>query len=821
MAMEVIKDQLQAYLSANPNAQNGSVQITAKVTSGVDSLSDVVLTIPISQLNTPDTSPAYRYLKDRQDPYSGLVASFDATMQSPGLLDQAFLFDQAVTGKFFLDHGDLPAAAKIETFIVNTWDPTRGLKTDYNAKDPANGSVIEHIWNNLGPDASAGTFLFQYWKYANDPKALATALGIAKQLSTHLSALPAGGYQKGPIGSSRTERSTEENGRYLELVTSLLTETTLSSEDTAALRAIQQNLVNFLLHPLVYDTQSHLFLRGPSDPIGASDASLIAWRALVNALGYEETETRMGRTAIDFFSGYLAKYALPHPGNTVSLDDPSSIDGIGFTSAAQNVPGLSWIEVVGLLRDCSATAPVGTPLRIKLDAINAHLATLQQSYNIIDADINGVSLPYATMASQPEYPPESSPVTPPMFSSVSSTVFNDPEFNSNALAIPHLPKIVTVEVDVTGLVDRLSALTGVPVSPSNPFGVVLAEATVAPGYSNASTVALNTVPLEVTASDYGTLQSEAAKNLAAFRRLSVADQGYANQVYMLYEVNPAIVVSYSRADISALANYGVIGVGRRKIKTPAEHDRVNVVYAYAAKFVADYGNLSAADKALVDQGIKAAGIDLSVTGGGFGISDIAGFFSIYPATATQIIQRQADIDTIMQSPNFPAMVRLYGLENNTAGQKELAAGLVDKFNNGGYFSLNPGTYVTATQTGQMQRYFPDAVVDATDHASKLRLMVDDVVATTTVQDIQQEAIIENMIAGYPHLLGVNGITGQGADDREKTIDLCGGLAQEFRKQLVGGTSDLAVFLQKTADSIDTLIANVQAIEAALGPVDIA
>ncbi len=262
----------------------------------------------------------------------GLVTSYPEEI---GFFDQAFTYDQALSGILFLKHGNKDAARKIFDFLRSKWDG-QGCWTVYNSK-VEDGSTLEYM-KVMGPTAWVGIFAMHYFSATQDPKAVELALKIARWIKE----LPHknGGVAMGSEDFWKNIYSVENNLDYYALLQALLPkvqdagEKQFFSDEFGELREWFENKS--------YDNELGLFKRGEIDKTQSLDTN--AWSLLV--FGVPEIEKLFGINTHDFISRTENAFKVQDSGNFSG--DVLTAKGFDFSNA-QNAAssgrkGIKWVE---------------------------------------------------------------------------------------------------------------------------------------------------------------------------------------------------------------------------------------------------------------------------------------------------------------------------------------------------------------------------------------------------------------------------------------------------------------------------------------------
>jgi len=136
----------------------------------------------------------YNWLSGQQNPLTGLVASFDGSID-PFLRHQAATYDQALAGMSFLLMGDFDRARTILDFYKSKWNK----KGFYNFYSTQNGRVGLEWRRHVGPNMWLALFIYQYGHFTGDHSYQYLAEGLCDWVGS----LPH--YNGGPAMSDENE----------------------------------------------------------------------------------------------------------------------------------------------------------------------------------------------------------------------------------------------------------------------------------------------------------------------------------------------------------------------------------------------------------------------------------------------------------------------------------------------------------------------------------------------------------------------------------------------------------------------------------------
>lgn len=218
----------------------------------------------------------------KQSP-KGLIESFS---QDTTLDNQAFTYDQALSGIVLLKQGQVEPAKKIFDFYNAAWKDT-AFMTVYNSQDSA-GPIIETA-QTLGATAWMGLFSLHYYKMTGDTKGLELATKIGKWAAESVPHYDGGlAMGDGLSGIWSSIFSTENNLSYYALANGL-SKMSVSDSDKALFESEKTGIENWL-KIWAYDPNEGLFERGRGDENNAFDTN--SWA--INVLGVEKLNQLFG-----------------------------------------------------------------------------------------------------------------------------------------------------------------------------------------------------------------------------------------------------------------------------------------------------------------------------------------------------------------------------------------------------------------------------------------------------------------------------------------------------------------------------------------------
>ena len=208
----------------------------------------------------------YLWLKNRQNPLTGLVLSFEGDV---GIIkDWAFIYDQALATNVFLTFGKVEDARKILNFFNKKADDN--FLGFYNAYFVDSGDVSEYTIHS-GPNIWVGLAVMQYIHKTGDDYYLPLAEKIANWLIKIQEADPAGGIKGGPDFSwFATEHNLDAYAFF-----NMLYAKTQKEEYKLAAEKVFSWLTTYALIPHGKDYKSPPINRGRGDATIATDT--YAW----------------------------------------------------------------------------------------------------------------------------------------------------------------------------------------------------------------------------------------------------------------------------------------------------------------------------------------------------------------------------------------------------------------------------------------------------------------------------------------------------------------------------------------------------------------
>ncbi len=272
----------------------------------------------------------------------GLVASFS---NDTSLTNQAFTYDQALSGILFLKQGQTDSAKRILDFYMSQWKDT-AFYTVYNSQD-AQGAKVEDA-KTLGATAWMGLFSLHYYKMTGDATALDLATKIGKWAANKVPHYD-GGLAMGDDDSGIWSGifSTENNISYYGLAKGL--STLASSEQDKQLFKSEMAGVEGWFKIWGYDANEGIFERGRGDENNSFDTN--SWAIL--ALGPEKLSKLFGidtdpantitsnlvKTTEDLFA---VQGDGSFGGNLLTAKGFDFSDG--FNAQQLSRPGFKWVE---------------------------------------------------------------------------------------------------------------------------------------------------------------------------------------------------------------------------------------------------------------------------------------------------------------------------------------------------------------------------------------------------------------------------------------------------------------------------------------------
>ncbi len=263
----------------------------------------------------------------------GLVASFP---NDPALVDQAFTYDQALSGIVLLKQGNTSDAQKIFNFYNSQWDGN-GYWTVYNTQS-VGGTKIEYD-RLAGPNAWIALFSLQYYAKTGNSNGLTLATKIGKWMQSlpHQNggiAMGAGGTFWGNIFS------TENNLDYYAVLKILSVKATLQSDRLAFSNELAG--VTSWLKYQAYDPVSGLFRRGAGDSIKSLDTN--SWAIL--AIGVDNLKKDFGVSADDLVAKTESNFAVQNDGsfgqNILTAKGFDFSDAVNASAIGRG--GMKWVE---------------------------------------------------------------------------------------------------------------------------------------------------------------------------------------------------------------------------------------------------------------------------------------------------------------------------------------------------------------------------------------------------------------------------------------------------------------------------------------------
>lgn len=283
---------------------------------------------------SPDATAIYAWLTGNQQASPlNLISSYPA---DPGIVNQAFTYDQALSGMVMLKQGDVAGAKKIFDFYNSQWDGT-GYWTVYNTQD-LSGPKIEYD-RIMGPNAWIALFALQYNSTTKDPAGLDLATKIGKWIRT----LPHqnGGVAMGESGTFWADKfSTENNLDYYALL-KILSVKASSRADQRIFKS-ELSLVKGWLKTQAYDPVSGLFRRGAGDGIKSVDVN--SWAILI--IGVSALQKEFGINADNLVANIENTFAVQNDGTFGGNIQTSK--GFDFSDSVNAAligrSGLNWVE---------------------------------------------------------------------------------------------------------------------------------------------------------------------------------------------------------------------------------------------------------------------------------------------------------------------------------------------------------------------------------------------------------------------------------------------------------------------------------------------
>lgn len=263
----------------------------------------------------------------------GLVASYP---NDAALTNQAFTYDQALSGLLLLQQADTVTAKKIFDFYNSQWDGS-GFWTVYNTQS-VNGSKVEYD-KIMGPNAWIALFALKYYSKTGD----ANGLDLATKVGKWIKNLPHrdGGSAMGSNAFWSTKYSVENNLNYYAVLKILAVKAAIQSD--RQLFVSERNGVKNWLKTQAYDAVTGLFKRGAyGDNVQAIDTN--TWAILV--IGTTSLKNDFGIDVNNLVSKTEATFSVQSNGSfghdTLTAKGFDFSDYVNASTIGRS--GLKWVE---------------------------------------------------------------------------------------------------------------------------------------------------------------------------------------------------------------------------------------------------------------------------------------------------------------------------------------------------------------------------------------------------------------------------------------------------------------------------------------------